>query len=166
MTHIPRKALEYLKATTAFGGDSYGDFAQGFTEENCIAFETFLSRQDKANGITLYRGYNFEPHYWEDCMVEVGSVIGEDQMTASLDLPAFTTGPIRAALYMNEFGDGVGRCGAKVLFEIETKGKHFVDVSQFSVYKEGEYRCERGTRVKVIAIVEKGGYQHIKCIEV
>ena len=160
------KAYAYIKATTSYGGDNYQQYEDGYTSENCKAFEDWLTIQPKASGTTLYRGYCFEEHYWDDCFVMEGSVIGEDQMTAELDLPAFTLGPIRAVNYMNEFGGGVGNCGIKVLFEIKTSGKYFVDISTHSIYKEDEYRCIRGTKLLVESITQKGGYLHLKCSEI
>lgn len=160
------RAIEYIRATTAYGGDEYGRYSDGYSYLNRIAFEDWLAKQPKASGVTLFRGYCFEEHYWEDCFVQEGSVIGEDQMTAELDLPAFTLGPLRAVNYMGEFGGGVGNSGTKVFFEIRTTGKYFVDISEHSVYKEHEYRCVRGTRLLVESITQKGGYIHIKCTEI
>ena len=159
------KAIAYIKATTAFGGDDYQNYSGDYSYENRVEFESWLAEQTKASGITLYRGYCFESHYWDDCFVQEGSIIGEDQMTAEMDLPAFTLGQIRAVNYMNEFGGGVGNCGTKVFFEIQTNGKYFVDISAHSRYKENEFRCVRGTQLLVESITQKGGYIHIKCTE-
>ena len=89
-------------------------------------------------------------------------------MTAALELPAFTGGLLRATNYMNEFGDGVyGDGGQKVFFEIHTNGRYFVDILQYSHYQsEGEYRCVRGTVLRVDSIKNRGGFIHIICLEV
>ena len=156
----------FIKASTAFGGDDYPLYSEGFTEANNAAFERWLEGQVKVTGKTLYRGYCFEDRYWEDTMIEPGSVIGEDQMTQSVLLPGFTEGPLRASLYMNEFGEGVGWGGIKVLFQIHTKGRYFVDISYLSFYpSEDEYRCVRGTSLLVTQIKPHGGYTEVVCEE-
>ena len=157
---------EYIKATTAYGGDDYGNYSHLYTPEKRTAFEDWLAIQPRAAGVTLYRGYCFDRRYWEDCNVEEGDTIGEDQMTAELDLPAFTEGPMRAANYMNEFGGGVGWGGVKVFFEIRTSGKYFVDISPWSRYpSEREYRCVRDTRLAVVSVSVRGGFTKVVCEE-
>ena len=162
--------INYIKATTAYGGDDYFKFSRYYTAENMLSFEEWLTKQAKANGITLYRGYCFEESYWNDCSLyfDGDGIITEDQLTAALDLPAFTESLIRASNYMNEFGNSIGDYGdQKVLFEIHTCGKYFVDISCHSHYKsEREYRCVRGTKLHVDSIKNKGSFIHITCTEV
>ena len=161
------KAIDYIRATTAFGGDEYGRYSDGYSYLNRIAFEEWITRQPKVSGLALYRGYTFNKDYWLDGMVEEGSRIGVDNMTQSLDIPAFTSNLIRASTYMNDFGEIGLSDTQKALFEVQTKGMFFVDVSEYSVYpKEKEYRCVRDTELRVEKIINKGGFIHVKCTEI
>lgn len=165
---MEEKVKNYILATSAYGGDGYESLSLHYTPEGQEAFENWLEGEPKVSGVTLYRGYNFERRYWEDGMVEEGSVIGVDQMTQGVDLPAFTLGPLRAVNYMNDFGDGVVLGdGQKVLFEVETTGRAFVDISRYSFYpKEDEHRCTRQAQLFVVSVKQKGGYLEVKCREV
>ena len=161
------EVLAYIRATTSYGGEQYPEYAGGYTEANMSAFEKWLIRQHKAEGVTLYRGYTFDERYWEDCFIEEGCVIGVDQLTAESDIPAFTTSQIRAARYINDYGNGTGRDDVRVLFKIQTNGRSFVDISPFSIYpEENEYRCTRKVRLRVDSINRKGGYLNVSCTEV
>lgn len=165
--HIPDSVLAYIKATTAFGGDYYPEYEQGYTGHNERQFTLWINDQSGVEGATLYRGYSFNETYWEDGMVEEGSVIGVDQMTQSIDIPSFTKSLIRAVNYMNEFGEVGLESRVKTLFEIETTGRYFVNISPWSIYpKEGEYRCKEATKLLVTEVKQKGGYLHVKCKEV
>lgn len=157
---------KFIKATTAYGGDDYPLYSGGYTEEGARAFREWIAYQEGVSDVTLFRGYSFDPRYWEDGMVEEGSIIGIDQMTQSTELPAFTEGPIRATLYMNEFGEVSLEWRERVFFEIKTHGKSFIDISPWSRYpEEKEYRCKEDTRLLVTGIKQKGGYLHITCEE-
>lgn len=159
--------ISYIKATTAYGGDRYPEFEQGYSAHNELQFCLWMNEQPCAEGVTLYRGYSFNETYWEDGMVENGSIIGVDHMTQSPDLPAFTIGPLRAVTYMNEFGEVSLESRVKVLFEIETTGRYFVNISPWSIYpSELEYRCKETTKLLVTEVKQKGGYLHVKCKEV
>lgn len=168
MAQIPEIVANYIKATSAFGGDRYPEFSAYFTNEAAQEFEQWLETQHGVNGKTLYRGYCFERNYWEDGgPYEVGSILTEDSFTQSIELPAFTESPLRASGYMNEFGEGLEVYDRqKVLFEIRTKGKYFVNISGLTLYpSETEHRCKRGTRVRVVSI-KRTSFIHIICEEV
>lgn len=168
MELIPESVANYIKATSAFGGDSYPEFSTYFTNEASWEFESWLKSQPCVKGKTLYRGYCFESNYWEDGgPYWVGMKLNEDSFTQSLELPAFTEGQLRAAGYMNEFGEGLELSDRyKVLFEIRTKGKYFVDISALTLYpSETEHRCKRGTRVRILS-VKRTSFIHIICEEV
>lgn len=161
------KAELYIKATTAHGGDTeFPDVCSSAEYER--EFEQWLDGQQKASDVVLYRGYCFDLGYWTDCDIKVGDTIGVDQLTQDTRLPAFTSDKMRASIYMNEFGDGVGSDDCiKVLFEIRTCGKHFVDISEQSSYKEEkEFRCGRGMKMVVERIERKCGFYQLCCNEV
>lgn len=158
---------EYIKAVTAHGGDDFDSLQHGYTEEGRKAFEAWLDTMPRISGKTLYRGYCFDAQYWNDSCIKVGSSIVVDNMTQSFDLPSFTTELIRAATYMNEFGEGLLLDNRqKVLFRVETSGKYFVDISEFSHYpEEREARCVRDTALRVTDVKRRGGYVELKCTE-
>ena len=159
--------LSFVKAITSYGGEDYFRYEDSYTQENRDAFERWLEKATKVSGVSLFRGYRFEERYWEDCMIDEGSIIGEDQLTQELDLPAFTTGPLRAVKYMSEFGEGMYVDNSvKVLFEVHTSGKYFVDISEYSRYREEcEHRCIRNTKLLVERIRKRSGFTELVCVE-
>ena len=163
MELIPETVANYIKATSAFGGDHFPEYSQYFTDDASREFDRWLDSQPGVSGKTLYRGYCFDEGYWNDGgTYEPGDILTEDSFTQALDLPSFTEGQLRAAGYMNEFGEGLGLYRSiKVLFEVRTHGKYFVDVSALSLYpSETEHRCKRGTKVRILS-VKRTSFIHI-----
>ena len=149
---IKEAVHDYIKAITSYGGDKYDDYEQFFTPENEQEFKQWLNKQPKLNGVTIYRGYTFDKQYFEDCFFEVGKIIGEDELTQQSN-PSFTTSLIRAASYIREFGETSLSSIQEVLFEIQTTGKYFVDISSLSYYpEENEIKVCDGFKLKIIGI--------------
>ena len=113
-----------------------------------------------------YIGYTFDKQYFEVCFFEVGKIIGEDELTQKSN-PSFTTSLIRAVSYIREFGETSLSSTQEVLFEIQTTGKYFVDISSLSYYpEENEIKVCDGFKLKITGIKQKGGFLSIKCVEV
>ena len=164
---IPDEVAGFIKATSAFGGDHFPEYSQYFTDDASREFDRWLETQPCVSGKTLYRGYCFDRYYWEDGgLYEPGDILTEDNFTQSIELPGFTESQLRAVGYMSEFGEGLEVYDRqKVLFEVRTNGKHFVDLSRLTFYpSETEHRCKRGTRVKVVS-VKRTSFIHIICEE-
>ena len=77
-----------------------------------------------------YIGYTFDKQYFEVC-----KIIGKDELMHQSN-PSFTTSLIKAASYIREFGETSLSSIQEVLFEIQTTGKYFVDISSLSYYPE------------------------------
>ena len=170
MPHIAKPSqivIDFIKATTAYGGDDYFKYSRFYNAKAAMDFEDWLEAQPAVEGIELYRGYTFNEGYWNDCNVFEGRTLGADQLTQSLDLPAFTDQPLRAVRYMNDFGE-IGLDNAvRVLFIIRTQGKYFVDISSLSIYpSEHEYRCKINTFLRVEKVENKGAYIEVICNEI
>lgn len=154
-------ALDYIKAITAKGGDGYDALKQFDTPEHREAFETWLEEQPKINGETIYRGFTFERGYWEDGFYRLEDGRATiDNLTSGNNVPAFTTDSVRASIYINEFGNGIGfRDSVRVLFTVKTCGLYCVNVSPYSYYREEkEYRCTRDALFVVEGMVDKGSF--------
>ena len=82
-----------------------------------------------------YIGYTFDKQYFEDYFFDVCKIIGEDKLTQKSN-PSFTTSLIIAVSYIREFGETSLSSTQEVLFEIQTTGKYFVDISSLSYYPE------------------------------
>lgn len=145
----------YIKAITSHGGDYYDDWADFYTPENEALFYKWEKEQTKASGIELFRGYTFEQQFFEDGCYEVGRIITPSNLTAG-ENPAFTTGECRAAIYINDYGNGIGDGDVRVLFCLKTSGKYAVDISQFSRYpSEGEYHLCEDAKLRIVEIKKK-----------
>ena len=154
-----------IKAMTAYGGDCE-DYEHFWNDDNIILFNEWMRQQPKVSGITLYRGYTFDESYFNDTGIEVGAVIGEDALTQE-SLPSFTSDMLRAANYVNEFGETELTCVVKALFVIVTHGKAFVDISRLSYYpEENEYKCTDSVKLKVVAFERKAGLWQITMEEI
>lgn len=150
----------YIKAITSKGGEYFDLYSRYDTPENAKAFDRWLGEQKKVSNLSLYRGYCFDAMYWNDANVTAGSVIDMNAMTQSANHPAFTSSVLRAVRYMREIGEGVGLTdNVSVLFEVETKGVSFVDISRLSYYpEENEYRFPKSSMFVVNSVINKGGY--------
>lgn len=157
----------YIKAITAIGGDMEEEYSCYLTEECEHAFESWLRTQPKANGVTLYRGYTFDRGFFEEGLWEEGGIVSQYSLSAGFH-PAFTLSPMRAAIYINDYGNAYDELDrVKVLFELRTKGKYAVDVSALSVYpQEDEYHVTEDARFKVLSIKRTGGFTTIVMEEV
>ena len=148
------------------GALDYDKYSSFFNDENEKHFLKWMRYQRKETGL-FYRGYTFNKMYFEDCNFEVGKIIGIDELTQDIYLPALTRSKMRAALYTRGYGEICFDSSEKVVFEIEAVGKHIVDISKYSHYpKESECRCTPLFKCKIAEIKKMGGYLKIKAIEI
>ena len=57
----------FIKAITSHGGDKGQDYSNFFTAVNAGEFESWLEKQPKVSGVTLYRGYKLEKGFFLSC---------------------------------------------------------------------------------------------------
>lgn len=151
------RVVGFIKAMTAYGGDSYAEYEPFWNDQNAALFQAWMTEQPKANGVTLYRGYTFNQTYFDDACLEVGSEVGVDVFTQEF-LPSFTTGILRAVRYINDYGDVGLEDSVRVLFVVQTRGKAFVDIASLSRYpEEDEYKCLDDVRLRVVSIDQMAG---------
>lgn len=155
-----------IKAMTAYGGEDYPAFEEHWNDENIALFQQWLKEQPKVSGLTLYRGYTFDRSYFNDAMIEAGRIIGVDQLTQE-QLPSFTTDYMRAARYVNEFGEVCLSDTVRVLFIIRAHGKAFVDISSLSHYpEEHEFKCTDDVNLYVERVRHTSSFTEIYLSEV
>lgn len=153
----------FIKAITAWGGEDYPAYESFYTDENKALYESWLREQPKVDGKTLFRGYVFDADYFGLEYLHVGDILCMDNLT-QLDMPSFSS---TLQLYCFEFGEVTLSDNIKVVFEVNTHGKYFVDISEKSFYKsEREYKCTSDVKLKIESIAKKHGYWHIKLEEV
>lgn len=143
----------FINAITSYGGDSYPKFAEFYNDSNKEEYYKWLLEQQKVSDVTLYRGYTFDRRYLEDGLMYVGDdgIVGVDFLTQE-DCPSFTTNYLRATRYIQDYGCFLSD-SQKVMFEIKTRGKWFVDISALSCYpEEHEHKCHPDVRLMVTNI--------------
>ena len=152
----------YIKALSAIGGDMEDEYSAYLTEEYEQAYDTWLKGQPKVSGVTLYRGYTFDKRFFEEGLWGEGEVVSQYALSAGFH-PAFTLSPMRAAIYINDYGNAYDEFErVKVLFELHTSGKYMVDVSALSIYpQEDEHHCTEDAKFKVLSIKRTGGFTTI-----
>lgn len=155
-------ALNYIKAITSKGGDGYEEweiYNESFYE-GC--FSEWLETQPRVKGI-LYRGYRVDKEFYRG--YEVGEVISQSDIY-NLHFPSFTTGEMRAVLYINDYEvetDDV----EKMVFEVECTGKYAVDISKHSYYpQENEHKFVADAKFEVVGVTQHGCMKRIKLREV
>ena len=156
----------FIKAITSYGGEDYPQFEEWYTPQNAIRFQAWLKDQPKVSGRTLYRGYTFDKRYFQDANFFVGGFVGVDALTQE-SMPSFTPSILRAARYVNEYGEVGLDDVVRVVFIIRTNGKAFVDIASFSHYpEEEEHKCTDDVLLKVKRIAWPVGVTQIELEEV
>lgn len=147
-------ALSFIKAKTSKGGDMYSEYEEFYDNYNEDCFDDWLKEQPKITDI-IYRGYRTDYDRYNAMDIKIGKIVAPRDLHNWYH-PSFTTSPLRAINYMNDY-DVYTDEYVRLLFYVECKGLYCVDIHEYSVYpEENEHVFINDARLEITNIRERG----------